>query len=165
MSAVRRPVDGCARRWGGAGCVLRRSSSFHEQYEQEDTMATGLSRAIAVGIKSKVGAAVLATLLATGGGAGAVAAATHGAFGQQVKAQVESCKDALGTGAHGIGDCVSDFAQQHGKQQRQQHSEGKPSSTPDTHGKSDAHSTPDAHGKPADPGKPPTPTPNGHGKP
>ncbi len=128
-------------------------------------MATGLSRAIAVGIKSKVGAAVLATLLATGGGAGAVAAATHGAFGQQVKAQVESCKDALGTGAHGIGDCVSDFAQQHGKQQRQQHSEGKPSSTPDTHGKSDAHSTPDAHGKPADPGKPPTPTPNGHGKP
>ncbi len=63
-------------------------------------MATGLSRAVAVGIKSKVGAAVLATLLATGGATGAVAAATHGAFGQQVKQQVESCKDALGTGAH-----------------------------------------------------------------
>jgi len=44
------PVDlstGCTLRWGGAGCVLRRPSSCHEQdkdeqYEQEDTMATGL---------------------------------------------------------------------------------------------------------------------------
>jgi len=124
-------------------------------------MATGLARAVAVGIKSKVGVAVLAGLLATGGATGAAAAATHGAFGQQVKQQVESCKDALGTGAHGIGDCVSDFAQQHGAQQRQQHSQGqgKPSSTPGAHGNSGDH------GKPSDPGKPPTPTPNGHGKP
>ncbi len=136
-------------------------------------MATGLSRAIAVGFKSKVGAAVLATLLATGGATGVAAAATHGAFGQQVKQQVESCKDALGTGAHGIGDCVSDFAQQHGAQQRQQHSEGKgkPSSTPGAHGNSGTAGNAgtagnsDAHGKPSDPGKPPTPTPNGHGKP
>src|SRR5258708_4792572 len=37
-------------------------------------MATGVSRAVAVGIKSKVGAAVLATLLATGGAAGVAAA-------------------------------------------------------------------------------------------
>ncbi len=136
-------------------------------------MATGLARAAAVGIKSKVGVAVLAALLATGGATGAVAAATHGAFGQQVKAQVESCKDALGTGAHGIGDCVSDFAQQHGAQQhgaqqRQQHSEGKPSSTPGAHGNAGTAGNAgksDAHGKPSDPGKPPTPTPNGHGKP
>ncbi|HZC78184.1 MAG TPA: hypothetical protein VE258_10565 [Ktedonobacterales bacterium] len=130
-------------------------------------MATGLVRAVAGGIKSKVGAAVLAGLLATGGATGVAAAATHGAFGQQVKQQVESCKDALGTGAHGIGDCVSDFAQQHGAQQRQQHSEGKgkPSSTPGTHGNSGTAGNSDAHGKPSDPGKPPTPTPNGHGKP
>jgi len=38
-------------------------------------MATGLSRAIAVGVKSKVSLAVLATLLATGGAAGVTAAA------------------------------------------------------------------------------------------
>ena len=133
-------------------------------------MATGVSRAVAVGIKSKVGVAVLAGLLATGGATGVAAAATHGAFGQQVKAQVESCKDALGTGAHGIGDCVSDFAQQHGAQQRQQRSEGKgkPSSTPDAHGNAGTAGNAGnsgAHGKPSDPGKPPTPTPNGHGKP
>ena len=123
-------------------------------------MATGLSRAIAVGVKSKVSLAVLATLLATGGAAGVTAAAAaNGAFGQQVKEQVQDCKAQLASGTHGIGDCVSDFAQQHGKQQRQQHSEGKPSSTPDTHGKSDTHGNSDSHGKP------PTPTPNGHGKP
>src|SRR5216683_1597048 len=39
-------------------------------------------------------------------------------WGQQVKAQVESCKDALTTGQHGIGDCVSDFASKHGQTQR-----------------------------------------------
>jgi hypothetical protein len=141
---------------------VRRPSSFHDE---EDIMATGLSRAVAVGIKSKVGVAVLATLLATGGATGAVAAAANGAFGQQVKEQVQDCKAQLASGTHGIGDCVSDFAQQHGAQQRQQHSEGKPSSTPDTHGKSDTHGNSDSHGKPSDPGKPPTPTPNGHGKP
>jgi hypothetical protein len=124
-------------------------------------MATGLSRAIAVGIKSKVGAAVLATLLVTGGATGVAAAASNGAFGQQVKEQVQDCKAQLASGTHGIGDCVSDFAQQHGAQQRQQHSQGKPSSTPGAHGKSD-----DTHGKSDDThGKPPTPTPNGHGKP
>jgi hypothetical protein len=137
-----------------------RRPRLHEEHKQEDIMATGLSRAVAVGIKSKVGAAVLATLLVTGGGAGAVAAASNGAFGQQVKEQVQDCKAQLGSGTHGIGDCVSDFAQQHGAQQRQQHSQGHPSSTPDTHGKSDAQ-----HGNSGDHGKPPTPTPNGHGKP
>jgi hypothetical protein len=148
---------------------VRRPSSFHEQNEQEDTMATGLSRAIAAGIKSKVSLAVLAGLLATAGATGvAAAAASNGAFGQQVKEQVQDCKAQLASGTHGIGDCVSDFAQQHGAQQRQQHSQGKPSSTPDTHGKSDAqHGKSDAqHGKSdAQHGKPPTPTPNGHGKP
>src|SRR5260221_7254609 len=100
MSAVRRPVDGCARRWGGAGCVWRRSSSFYEQYEQEDTMATGLSRAVAVGIKSKVGIAVLAGLLATAGATGVAAAAAHRAFGQQGQQQGGSRKDPLGAGGH-----------------------------------------------------------------
>jgi len=73
---------------------------------------------------------------------------------------VQDCKAQLASGTHGIGDCVSDFAQQHGAQQRQQHSQGKPSSTPGAHGKSD-----DTHGNSDSHGKPPTPTPNGHGKP
>ncbi len=44
-------------------------------------------------------------------------------WGQQVKAQVESCKDALKTGQHGIGDCVSDFASKHGQTQRNAHAQ------------------------------------------
>src|SRR5260221_7075909 len=124
-------------------------------------MATGLSRAIAVGIKSKVGVAVLAGLIATGGATGVAAAASNGAFGQQVKEQVQDCKAQLASGTHGIGDCVSDFAQQHGAQQRQQHSQGKPSSTPGAHGNSGTAGNSGTHGKPSDPGKPPTPTPNG----
>src|SRR5260370_38358493 len=115
-------------------------------------MATGLGRAVAAGIKSTVGVAALAGLLATSGATGVAAAASNGAFGQQVKEQVQDWKAQLASGTHGIGGGVSDFAQQHGAQQRQQHSQGKPSSTPDTHGKSDAHSTPDAHGNSGDHG-------------
>jgi hypothetical protein len=80
-----------------------------------------LTAAVAAAVKSKAAVVVLATLVAVGAlGVGTAAAASNGAFGQQVKAQVESCKDALAKGVHGIGDCVSDLAQQHGKQQHQQ---------------------------------------------
>jgi hypothetical protein len=34
-------------------------------------------------------------------------------WGQQVKLQVDACKDRLATGHHGIGDCVSDFTTKH----------------------------------------------------
>ena len=37
-------------------------------------------------------------------------------WGQQVKAHVADCKAKLGDGEHGIGDCVSSFASQHGQQ-------------------------------------------------
>jgi hypothetical protein len=104
---------------------------------------------------------VLATVVGVGGlGVGTAAAAANGAFGQQVKAHVESCKDALAKGTHGIGECVSDFAQQHGAQQRQQHSQGQSNQT---HGQSDQ-----THGQSDQPHGKPTATPgagNGHGKP
>jgi hypothetical protein len=138
-------------------------------------LATGLKTAIAA-VKGKAAATVLATVLAASAvGGGTAAAAANGAFGQQVKAKVESCKDALAKGTHGIGECVSVFAQQHGAQQRQQHSEGKAPTDPrNTHGNSDSHGgspsrTPgagDGHGQ----GGPPSGTPGasngqGHGKP
>lgn len=34
-------------------------------------------------------------------------------WGQQVKLQVDSCKDRLSAGRHGIGECVSDFTSKH----------------------------------------------------
>lgn len=73
-------------------------------------------------LKSKAAVGALAAVLVLGAGTGTAAAAANGAFGQQVKEQVQDCKQAMATnGVHGIGDCVSGFAQQHGKQQRQQH--------------------------------------------
>jgi hypothetical protein len=111
------------------------------------TMAQGLTTAAAA-VKGKAAAAVLAALIAAGGATGTVAAANAGAFGQQVKAHVESCKDALKAGTHGIGDCVSDFANQHGQTERQEHSQ--------------SNST--THGQPTSPGKSGTHRPANAGK-
>jgi hypothetical protein len=109
-------------------------------------MAHGLTTAAAAAVKGKAAAAVLAALIATGGAAGTVAAANQGVFGQQVKAQVESCKDALKTGTHGIGECVSDFASQHGQTERQQHSQDNSTThgQPTSPGKSGTHGQPTA---------------------
>jgi hypothetical protein len=69
------------------------------------------------------GAALTAKVL-TGVVAAAAAVSVAGAvttgslnpadWGQQVSQQVETCKSKLAAGQHGIGDCVSDFANQHG---------------------------------------------------
>jgi hypothetical protein len=88
----------------------------------------------AIALKFLTGFAVVAF-----GAAGAVAAteaATTGSldptvWGQQVKAQVAQCKAALQSGQHGIGDCVSAFAKQHGQQVSSQHSA---SSSRENHG-------------------------------
>ncbi|HEX6487339.1 MAG TPA: hypothetical protein VF137_00500 [Candidatus Dormibacteraeota bacterium] len=45
------------------------------------------------------------------------------AWGQQVSEHVETCKQQLPAGQHGIGSCVSSFARQHGESQRAQHSQ------------------------------------------
>jgi hypothetical protein len=46
-------------------------------------------------------------------------------WGQQVKTQVATCKDTLrASGVRGIGECVSDFAQQHGKLVSGSHASG-----------------------------------------
>lgn len=68
----------------------------------------------ALTIKVLTGVAVAAAALTVAG------AATTGSldptvWGQQVKQQVQSCKDQLAQGHHGIGDCVSQFANQHGQ--------------------------------------------------
>jgi hypothetical protein len=73
-------------------------------------------------------AALLTTKAAIGVAAGVLVvsaagseAAITGSFnptdwGTQVVKQVNKCKDALAPGSHGIGQCVSSFASQHGKQ-------------------------------------------------
>ncbi len=71
-------------------------------------------------------AALGAIVLTAAGGGVAAKAATTGdpnplSWGSKVTQQVQSCKAALATDQHGIGDCVSNFAKQHGQQQRQSH--------------------------------------------
>jgi len=72
----------------------------------------------AIAVKALTGFAV-AAFAATAAGAAGEAAITGSLnpadWGQQVKAQVAACKAELQTGQHGIGDCVSAFANQHGK--------------------------------------------------
>jgi hypothetical protein len=70
------------------------------------SLAPGRKTASAAAVKGKAAAVVLTTLVVAGVvDGGTAAAAANGAFGQQVKAQVANCKDALGHGAHGSGDC------------------------------------------------------------
>ncbi len=97
-----------------------------------------MTHALATVAKSKVAIAATAVALATGGGVAAKAAITGDAnpfhWGHQVRQQVISCKDDLGPNEHGIGQCVSDFAKQHGQQVREAHSQGGSHSQAGAHG-------------------------------
>jgi hypothetical protein len=62
------------------------------------------------------GVAVLATTVAAAAAEASITGSLNPAdWGQQVKHQVAVCKAELETGEHGIGACVSAFANQHGK--------------------------------------------------
>jgi hypothetical protein len=84
----------------------------------------------AVTVVSTKGAVGLATALLALGAAGvATEAAVTGSanpsnWGQAVVAQVDKCKDALTPGQHGIGQCVSAFANTHGKAVSASHASG-----------------------------------------
>ena len=79
----------------------------------------GLSKALfgsagaAVGLKLLTGVAVAAAAV-TVAGVTTTGSLNPADWGQQVQQQVEKCKAQLAAGQHGIGDCVSDFANQHG---------------------------------------------------
>jgi hypothetical protein len=80
----------------------------------------------ALGVKIVTGFAVAA--LAATAAVAATEVATTGSinpanWGQQVKEQVELCKDQLKPGEHGIGQCVSSFARQHGDAVSDKHQE------------------------------------------
>src|SRR5436309_8913497 len=76
---------------------------------------------------SAKGTAGLAVAVRAVGAAGATTetvvtgSANPSNWGQQVVKQVQTCKGALAPGSHGIGECVSTFANQHGKQVSSQH--------------------------------------------
>ena len=79
-----------------------------------------LAHAVAL-VSTKGAIGLAAALLAVGaagvaGEAAITGSASPSTWGQQVVQQVDTCKDALKPGTHGIGQCVSTFAKQHGKQ-------------------------------------------------
>ena len=81
----------------------------------------------ALGLKIATGFAV-AALAATAAVAATEVAITGSInptnWGQQVKEEVADCKAALAPGEHGIGQCVSSFARQHGDAVNDSHKNG-----------------------------------------
>jgi uncharacterized membrane protein YebE (DUF533 family) len=91
---------------------------------------------VAAVLGTKAAMAVAAGALAVGAASAGEAVITGsfnpGDWGQQVVQQVNTCKDALAPDSHGIGDCVSSFASQHGKTVSSEH-RATPTTTP-SHG-------------------------------
>ncbi len=115
---------------------------------------------VALGAKLLTGFAVAALAMAAAGVTTEVA--TTGSlnpsdWGQQVKEQVQDCKDTLrASGVRGIGECVSAFAKQHGKIVSGEH-RNSDARTNDhgQNGKNNDHGNNGTHGKPSGtPGRP-----------
>jgi hypothetical protein len=72
----------------------------------------GAGAAVAAKLVTTVAVAAAAVTVA---GASATGSLDPAVWGQQVSQRVEQCKETLADGKHGIGDCVSAFAQTHGQ--------------------------------------------------
>ena len=72
-------------------------------------------------------------------------------WGQQVKEQVQDCKDTLrASGVRGIGQCVSAFAKQHGKTVSAEHRNSDARTNDHGNGKDKNKGNNGQHGKPSD---------------
>jgi type IV secretory pathway TrbL component len=141
---------------------------------QAQYQAAYVNGAVSIPLLAKVGA-VLTTKAAIGvtagvlavGAAGASEAAITGSanpsdWGKQVVKQVNDCKAALAPGTHGIGECVSSFASQHGNKggnsadHRNNPTTGHAAHTPGrppSKGKPSTHPSPPSHAHPTPPKK------------
>ena len=72
----------------------------------------GAGAALTIKVLSGVAVAAAAVTVA---GATSTGSLNPSVWGQKVQQQVQTCKDQLNQGQHGIGDCVSGFANQHGQ--------------------------------------------------
>ena len=124
-----------------------------------------LAKAIAVvSSKGAIGLAVAA--LAMGAATVATEASVTGSsnptnWGQQVVQPVQKCKAALTPGSHGIGECVSTFAKQHGQQVSADHRASGARTNGGNHPTSTDHPTSTNHPGPSDHPGPPTSHPSG----
>ena len=86
----------------------RRSIQAHRTLK---TLLGGAGAALTIKVLTGVAVAAAAATVAGVATTGSLNPAT---WGQQVEQRVSDCKSQLAAGAHGIGDCVSTFANQHG---------------------------------------------------
>ena len=131
-------------------------AQYHAAYLQGGVHMSVLAHVVAlVSTKAAIGIAV--AVLAVGAAGVATEAAVTGSaspsnWGQAVVDQVNSCKLALAPGTHGIGECVSTFANKHGKAVSADHRASP------TRGNSSDHASSargdHTPGPPANPGKP-----------
>jgi hypothetical protein len=118
-------------------------SQYHASYLQAGTRVSLVAKVAAlVSAKAAIGLAmgVLAVSAAGMAGEASITGSISPAnWGQQVEQQVQKCKAALAPGTHGIGQCVSAFAQQHGElvssdNRASKARENAPSPSPKSHG-------------------------------
>jgi hypothetical protein len=144
----------------GGPSPLPAQAQYHTAFVQGAVHVSLLANVgAALTTKAAIGftASVLAVGAAGAGEAVITGSTNPGDWGKQVVEQVKDCKAALAPGSHGIGQCVSEFASQHGNkgsgahrpnpgqgQGHGQHTAGPPAGKT----KPASHPTPVAHGRP-----------------
>jgi len=109
----------------------------------------------ALTVKVLTGVAVAAAAV-TITGAATTGSLNPADWGQQVKQQVDTCKAELASGQHGIGDCVSSFASQHGSavaSSARQHAHGNDGAPGAGNGNGNGNSNGNANGHSKDKAK------------
>jgi hypothetical protein len=141
---------------------LPAQAPYHAAYVKAGTPMPLIAK-IAALLTTKAAIGVAAATLAVGA-AGVSESAITGStnpsdWGKQVVKQVNTCKDALAPGSHGIGQCVSSFASKHGQDSSAEHratpTPGHAAHTPGQppgKGKPTAHPTPPSHPHATPPG-------------
>jgi hypothetical protein len=133
-------------------------AQYHATYVNAGTRLPLLAK-VAAALTTKTAIAVAAGALAIGAagvGESVITGSTNpGDWGKQVVKQVNECKAALAPGSHGIGQCVSSFASQHGAAKSAEHratptpayGDHTPGQPPGK-GKANPHPTPHPHSTP-----------------
>jgi len=121
----------------------RRALSGHRSLK---TVLGGAGAALTIKVLTGVAVAAAAVTVA---GAATTGSLNPVVWGQQVTQQVSSCKSKLAAGDHGIGDCVSQFASQHGAavaSAARHHGNGNGSGNPTDNGGSNGTGNGNANG-------------------
>lgn len=134
--------------------VMPAGARYHKDFVNGGTRVSFLAKLAALAsVKAAIGLTVGVLAVSAAGEAAISGSGDPTAWGQQVSQQVQKCKAALAPGSHGIGQCVSAFAKQHGDQVSDSHqasnarkNEPSTSPSPKTHGNSGNHGNGNGNG-------------------